>query len=55
MFYEREFRIMKSTLIVSKKHDVSDDIIGKILQKKGLISKKSGKITKKGLNSLKFL
>ena len=51
----REFRLMKSILNVSKKDDVRDTNVGKLLLKKGFISEKSGKITAKGRKALTLL
>jgi len=51
----RELRLMKSTLIVSKRRDVSGTSTGKLLQAKGYVSKSTGKITKKGSHALTLL
>jgi hypothetical protein len=51
----RELRIMKSTLEVSKKRDMSETSVGKLLQSRGYISRRSGKITERGRKALSVL
>ena len=51
----RELRLLKSTLAVSKKRDVSSTDTGRLLKEKGLVGKKSGKITAKGRKALRLL
>jgi len=53
--FKREFRIMKSTLNVSKNKDVRGTKVGDLLLSKGFISKNTGMITEKGKKALKLL
>jgi len=52
--FKRELRLMKSTLAVSKKRDVSGTNTGKLLAQKGYINK-DGMISAKGKQALKYL
>lgn len=49
----RELRIMRSTLKVGLKRDVSDTSVGKQLQSKGFVTK-GGKTSAKGKKALKL-
>lgn len=52
---KRGLRLMRSTLIVSKKKDVRDTISGRLLATKGFVSSKTGKITAKGKKAISLL
>jgi len=51
----RELRLIKSTLKVGLKRDVSGTNTGKLLQQKGFISKKTGKTLAKGKQAIRLL
>lgn len=50
----RELMLMKATLRTGLKYDVSDTATGKILKKKGLLTKK-GKTSAKGRKAIRLL
>jgi len=52
--YTREFRLIKSTLNLGLKKDVSETKTGKLLKSKGFLSTK-GKTNTKGKKALEFL
>ncbi len=52
---QKELKIMRGILKISKTKDVSKLIVGKILVKRGLVSVTTGKITQQGKVALKRL